>query len=93
MGILVARGVFSVIVRFASGIAIGLVVAALSLMGPVTAALVPIVVHVIIDGAVGLFVMYSAVLGEEFGDFRVALLPRSDVTAVATAAPTPSPAP
>lgn|SRR5215467_3713368 len=85
--------VFSVILRFAGGIAIGFVVAALSMLGPGMTALVPIAAQVIIDGAVGLFVMYSAILDEEFGDFRVALLPRGDVTTVASAAPTPSPAP
>ncbi len=84
--------VFSVILRFAGGIAIGFVVAALSMMGPVMTALVPILSQVIIDGAVGLFVMYSAILDEEFGDFRVALLPRKDIPPVAAAAPTPSPA-
>jgi len=85
--------VFSVIFRFAGGIAIGFVVAALSIMGPVMTALVPIVTQVIIDGAVGLFVMYSAILDEEFGDFRVALLPQKDIAPVAAAAPTPSAAP
>jgi hypothetical protein len=85
--------VLSVIVRFAGGIAIGFVVAALSLMGPVMTTLVPIVAQIIIDAAVGLFVMYSAILDEEFGDFRVALLPRKDAAAVAAAAPTPSAAP
>jgi hypothetical protein len=85
--------VFSVIFRFAGGIAIGFVVAALSMMGPVMTALVPIAAQVIIDAAVGLFVMYSAILDEEFGDFRVALLPRKDITPVAAAAPTSSAAP
>jgi len=85
--------VLSVIVRFAGSLAIGFVLAALSMMGPAMAAVVPIVFQVIIDGAVGLFVMYSAILGEEFGDFRVALLPRKDAPVVVTAAPTPSGAP
>ena len=37
--------------------------------------LVPFVSQVGIDGAVDLFVIYSGILDEEFGDFRVTLVP------------------
>ena len=52
------------------------------------AALMPIAFQVVIDGAVGLFVVYSAILDEEYGDFRVALLPRNIVS---RGAPVPAP--
>jgi hypothetical protein len=40
------------------------------------AILIPLVEQLIIAGGVGLFVMYSNVLDEDFSDFRVVLLPR-----------------
>lgn len=55
---------YSLIVSLAGSIFLG-----------VMATLAPIVVSVVIAGAVGLFVMYANILDEEFGDFRVALLP------------------
>ena len=47
---------------------------------------VPIIAQVVIDGAVGLFVIYSAILDEEFADFRVALLPREPAPGAVPAA-------
>ena len=44
---------------------------------------VPFVMQVLIDGAVGLFVIYSGILDEEFGDFRVSLAPRTGRVPVA----------
>lgn len=85
--------VFSLIVRFTAGLVIGPIVILLSSIGRVMAVIVPLAVQVAIDGAVGLFVMYSAVLDEEFGDFRVALLPRkseAEAPAAATAPPAPT---
>lgn len=81
--------VYSVILRLASNIALGSVIAVLSLMGRTMGVLVPILSQVVIDGAVGLYVMYSAILDEEFGDFRVALLPRKSHAAVPTVAAAP----
>lgn len=47
-----------------------------------------------VAGLVALFVIYSSILDEEFGDFRVALLPRKEVARVASvAAPAASDAP
>lgn len=84
----------SVIVRLAAWVALGYGLAILMTMGRVMAVLTPIISQVVIDGAVGLFVMYSAILDEEFGDFRVALLPRKEVVPVApVAAPAASDAP
>ena len=80
--------VYSVIVRFAGSIALSLTLGILSSLGRLMAALVPIAFQVVIDGAVGLFVVYSAILDEEYGDFRVALLPRNIVS---PGAPVPAP--
>ena len=55
-------------------------------MSRAAAAWVPIIAQVVIDGAVGLFVIYSAILDEEFGDFRVALLPREPAVRTVPAA-------
>jgi Na+/citrate or Na+/malate symporter len=67
--------VYSLIASFAGSVLIGTLTGILSEFGRVMAILTPIVVNVVIAGAVGLFVMYSNILDEEFGDFRVALLP------------------
>jgi len=46
--------------------------------------------RVALGGAIGLFVIYSNILDEDFGDFRVCLLPRHAANdATATPAPTP----
>jgi hypothetical protein len=68
--------VYSLIVRFAGSVALGFTIGILSSMSRAMASLIPIIAQVVIDGAVGLFVIYSAILDEEFADFRVALLPR-----------------
>ena len=82
--------VFSLIARFTAGLVIGPIVNILSSIGPVAAMVVPLITQVVIDGAVGLFVMYSAILDEEFGDFRVALLPRKGEAPVPAAAAPPA---
>jgi hypothetical protein len=66
----------------------------LSEMGRAMAILVPLVESLVISGAVGLFVIYSNILDEDFGDFRVVLLPREPVpqNAAAAAPPAASPA-
>lgn len=68
--------VYSLIVRFAGSVALGFTIGILSSMSRAAATWVPLIAQVVIDAAVGLFVIYSAILDEEFGDFRVALLPR-----------------
>jgi len=78
--------VYSLIVRFAGSVALGFTIGILSSMSRAAAAWVPIIAEVVIDGAVGLFVIYSAILDEEFGDFRVALLPREPAVRAVPAA-------
>lgn len=76
---------YSVIFRFAGSIALGLAIGILTSIGGIIGAVVPFVSQVLIDAAVGSFVVYSGLLDEEFGDFRVTLVPR-----VATLTGTPS---
>lgn len=78
--------VLSLIVRFAGGVALGFTVGILSSVSRVMAVLAPIMLQIGIDGAVGLFVMYSAILDEEFSDFRVSLIPREAALGVAAEA-------
>ncbi len=68
--------VYSVIFRFAGSIALGLTFGILASIGGVIGKAVPPIFQVLIDAAVGSFVIYSGLLDEEFGDFRVTLLPR-----------------
>ena len=77
--------IYSLIVRFAGSVALGLTIGILSSMSRAMAVWVPVIFQVVIDGAVGLFVIYSAILDEEFADFRVALLPREPATGAASA--------
>jgi hypothetical protein len=62
-------------------------------MGGMVGAVVSFVSQVAIDGAVGLFVIYSGILDEDFGDFRVTLVPRGAILSAAStlepAAPNP----
>jgi len=69
--------VYSVVFRIAGSIALSLTMRIFASMGGLMGAAVPFVMQVLIDGAVGLFVIYSGILDEEFGDFRVSLLPRA----------------
>ncbi len=78
--------VYSLIVRFAGSVALGFTIGILSSMSRAAATWVPLIAQVVIDGAVGLFVIYSAILDEEFGDFRVALLPREPTLGAVPAA-------
>jgi hypothetical protein len=86
--------IFSVIFRFAGSVAIGLTIGMFASMEGPMGASVPFVAQVLMDGAVGLFVIYSGILDEEFGDFRVTLVPRETVVsatpAVEPAAPDPA---
>ena len=77
--------VYSVILRFAGSIALSLTIGILAGLGGPMRAIVPLVSQVLIDGAVGLFVIYSGILDEEFGDFRVTLVPRAVVLSAAPA--------
>ena len=83
--------VYSVILRIAGSIALSMTIGILAALGGPMSAIVPFVSQVLIDGAVGLFVIYSGILDEEFGDFRVTLVPSaftlSAAPAVEAAAP------
>jgi hypothetical protein len=58
---------------------------------PIVQALIQPLVTVAIDAAAGLFVIYSNILDEDFGDFRVCLLPlQKDTAPSASPAPTPA---
>jgi len=54
---------------------------------------VPLIFQVLIDAAVGSFVVYSGLLDEEFGDFRVTLVPRVAVPSVTPAVEAAVPGP
>lgn len=77
--------VYSVILRIAGAIALSMTIGILAALGGPMRAIVPFVSQVLIDGAVGLFVIYSGLLDEEFGDFRVTLVPRAVVLSAAPA--------
>jgi hypothetical protein len=77
--------VYSVILRIAGSIALSMTIGILAALGGPMRAIVPFVSQVLIDAAVGLFVIYSGILDEEFGDFRVTLVPREAVPGDASA--------
>jgi len=81
--------VYSVILRIAGSIALSLTIGILATLGGPMRAIVPFVSQVLMDGAVGLFVIYSGILDEEFADFRVTLVPRAPIS---IAAPSVEPA-
>jgi hypothetical protein len=80
--------VYSVILRIAGSIALSLTIGILATLGGRTGAFVSFVSQGLMDAAVGLFVIYSGILDEEYADFRVTLVPR----AVVSAAPAVEPA-
>jgi hypothetical protein len=77
--------VYSVIFRIAGSIALGLTIGIFAAIAGPMGEVVSFVSQVLIDGAVGLFVIYSGILDEEFGDFRVTLVPRAVVSSAAPA--------
>lgn len=85
---------YVIVLSFAASVSLGMLMGFLSEMGRAMAILVPLAESLVISGAVGLFVIYSNILDEDFGDFRVVLLPREPVpqNAAAAAPPAASPA-
>jgi hypothetical protein len=82
--------IYRVIVTFAAMLPLGWTMGFLMavLPGPAIAALVTSAIQVILDGVVGMFVIYSSILDEDISDFRVALLPRTASTsAIGTIVP------
>jgi hypothetical protein len=79
--------IYRLIVIFVTTIPTGVIVGVFTRM-PLLQSLVRFVLLLAIDGAVGLFVIYSNILDEDFGDFRVCLfpLPKETVSPIAPAA-------
>lgn len=69
---------YAIVLSFLLNISLGIFLGMLRESSPVLAALIPVIEGLIIAAAVGLFIIYSNVLDEEFSDFRVALLPREN---------------
>lgn len=89
--------VYSVIFRFAGSIALGLTFGILASIGGVIGKVVPLLFQILIDAAVGSLVIYSGLLDEGFGDFRVTLLSKeaspSATPAVEPTVPSPNTVP
>jgi hypothetical protein len=81
--------VYSVVLSFLANVSLGIVTGMLSEMNRTLAVLVPMIRDLLIGAAVGLFVVYSNILDEEFGDFRVVLLPREAAAQAPMAASVP----
>jgi len=77
--------VYSVILRIAGSIALSLTIGILATLGGRAGAFVSFVLQGLMDAAVGLFVIYSGILDEEFADFRVTLVPRAPILSAAPA--------
>ena len=70
--------IYRIIASVVASIPLGWIIGLLSALLP--RRIVPFAhlgVQVVIDGAVGMFVIYSSILDEDIADFRVALLPRA----------------
>jgi hypothetical protein len=82
--------IYRLILAFITTIPMGVILGLFTRM-PVAHALVQFLAGISIEGAAGLFVIYSNILEEDFGDFRVCLLPRPKENAVpVTPAATPA---
>ncbi len=57
------------------------VIAILGLLGPDGGAIARLVLQTALAGAIGMYIIYSKILEEEFGDFQVRLIPREPVPA------------
>lgn len=58
--------------------------------GPIFSSLFGLLLGLIVNGAISLFVIYSNILDEEFGDFTVRLVPREPAAAIPSPAPAAS---
>jgi hypothetical protein len=82
--------VYRLVLSFVAAIPMGVLIGLFTRM-PVAHALVTFFMGIAIDGAAGLFVIYSNILDEDFGDFRVCLFPR-EKPSFAPPAPAANPA-
>jgi hypothetical protein len=70
--------IYRLVAGFVVGFPVGWIVGFLThFLSPQQTVGLNFLVAVILDGAVGMFVIYSNILDEDISDFRVALLPRS----------------
>lgn len=76
--------IYRVIAGFVASIPIGVIIGAFS-RAPAVQVVVRLVFLVAIDAAAGLFVIYSNIIDEDFGDFRVCILPRESSPAIPVA--------
>lgn len=81
------RIIATVAVMFPLGWTMGFFAALLP--GPAGSALINAAVQIILDGVVGMFVIYSNILDEAISDFQVALYPRTVPTSSLAAAAAP----
>lgn len=79
---------YRIIISFVASIPLGVLLGVFTRI-PTAQAIVRALVMIAIDAGAGLFVIYSNILDEDFGDFRVCLLPlRKDATSAAPATTT-----
>jgi hypothetical protein len=82
--------VYRLILVFISTVPMSVILGVFTRM-PVAQALVQFLMTLTFEGAAGLFVIYSNILDEDFGDFRVCLLPlRKEATSPTAPATTPA---
>lgn len=81
--------IYAIVLSFLVNISLGIFLGMLRETNRALGATVPLVEGLIIAAAIGLFVFYSNILDEEFGDFRVVLLPREPQQQASTAAGAP----
>jgi hypothetical protein len=81
---------YRVIATFAATIPIGVLIGLFD-RAPSLQPVVRVLFIIALDAAAGLFVIYSNIIDEDFGDFRVCLLPLENETA-SPVAPAPTPA-
>ena len=68
--------VYRILLGFVTGIPIGFLSGAVAVIYPPLGTAFGILVGLVIEGAVGLFTIYSSILDEEFSDFCVTLAPK-----------------
>ena len=77
---------YGVILSFLASVSLGMFLGMLSETSRALAVLTALIRELAISGAVGLFVIYSNVLDEPFGEFRVALIPKEGIAQTPAAA-------
>lgn len=83
--------VYRMIATFVATIPIGVMIGLFD-RSPSLQAAVRLLLLIAVDGAAGLFVIYSNIIDEDFGDFRVCLLPLQSSSRAAAVTPAEGPA-